>query len=748
MMGRFLWIFSAVSLAIVLCACILQGAQAMQPLAQGDRLLFDDVLDPTFQSWSFDVDVNLAATSPAYGGSARSIAVTYRPGNWGALWLVRPGGDIDLSGYTALRFAIHGGATGGQTVRVQAGAGVNYPAANEVNLNHYLPDGPVANEWRVVTIPLSDLNLAGGSLGSLAFQSATDSGQPTFYLDDLRLVAGEAPPPAAGIAATIRIQPGGVITAVDAHMLGSNLPAWLGRSRFEDQVFLSRTIASGIKLLRMPGGSWSNAYGWLSCEMGTDQPGAEPCYWPWAARPTDFINFLRATGAEGLWVVNPNGTAKEAAALVAFFNGAVDDHREIGVDIRGKDWGKVSDWAQLRAAHGNPEPLGVKLWEFGNEVYGGKPSTGGSLCQSWGWEDVWTCDGAEYVLGKGTGPTRREGYLEFREAMRAVDPTIWVGAVGYEVPGDPFNPDWQNYNNWGLKVISTTGAALDFYSIHPYPYFQPPANNAAGYAEILAKPQRQWRTIRTDLDGAFDAFASERRAPVAVTEYNLISVQDQDNAQLMTRAINALFLADSIGQAIQQGFAMFNQWDLANGRASNGTEYGLMHEDNNFYRAPQYYAFPLWARFGKNMLPVTTTLDAATQASVYAGRIDATTFSVLAINKMATSITATVAVEDGAIVGGIVYEVRAASPSAQSVLYNGSAMPSDDLSEPPMAIDAVNGELTVVLAPWSITLIQLDMQEGMSPAPSPTSTPTAEPPPTSTPVPGVMPRIYLPTVRR
>jgi len=65
-----------------------------------------------------------------------------------------------------------------------------------------------------------------------------------------------------------------------------------------------------------------------------------------------------------------------------------------------------------------------------------------------------------------------------------------------------------------------------------------------------------------------------------------------------------------------------------------------------------------------------------------------------------------------------------------------------------MAIDAVNGELTVVLAPWSITLIQLDMQEGMSPAPSPTSTPTAEPPPTSTPVPGVMPRIYLPTVRR
>ncbi|MCS6826852.1 MAG: hypothetical protein NZ553_09585 [Caldilinea sp.] len=737
---RTVWMFGAAGLALALCACILQGVRAMQP-GQGDALLFDDALDLALQSWSFDVSVDFAASSPAYGGSARSIAVTYQPGNWGALWLVRPSGDIDLSGYTAIRFAIHGGATGGQTIRVQAGSGVNYPAANEAPLNNYLPGGPVANEWRVVTIPLADLNLAGGSLGSFALQSSIDSGQPTFYLDDLRLVADQTPPPPlSGVTAAIRIQAGGIITPIDARMLGSNLPAWLGRSRFEDEVFRRRTIAAGVKLLRMPGGSWSNAYGWLSCEMGANQPGAEPCYWPWAARPTDFINFLRATGAEGLWVVNPNGTSKEAAALVAFFNGAIDDEREIGVDIRGVDWRTVGYWAQLRAAHGNPEPIGVKLWEFGNEVYGGKPAVGGPLCQSWGWEDVWTCDGTEYVLGKGEGTTRREGYLEFREAMRAVDPTIVVGAVGYEAPGDPSDPDWWNYNNWGIKVISAAGASLDFYSIHPYPYFQPPANNVAGYAEILTKPQSQWRTIRADLDAAFDAFAGGRRAPVAVTEYNLVSVQDQDNAQLMTRAINALFLADSMGQAIQRGYAMFNQWDLANGRAGNGTEYGLMHEDNGFYRAPQYYAFPLWARFGATMLPVTTTLDTATQAGVYAGRIDATTLSTLVINKTSGWITATIAVEGESIENGLLYEVRAASPAAQSVTYNGVGAPSDALSEAPTPVDAVNGQLTAALAPWSITLVQLDMQDGVPPAPSPTATP--EPTPVTTQ------RIYLPRVQR
>jgi hypothetical protein len=88
--------------------------------------------------------------------------------------------------------------------------------------------------------------------------------------------------------------------------------------------FRARTKASGLRLLRLPGGSWSNTYGWLSCELGADQPGAQPCdenWETWAAKPSDFIAFLKATEVEGLWVVDPNSMAKEAAALVAFFNG-------------------------------------------------------------------------------------------------------------------------------------------------------------------------------------------------------------------------------------------------------------------------------------------------------------------------------------------------------------------------------------------------------------------------------------------
>lgn len=125
--------------------------------------------------------------------------------------------------------------------------------------------------------------------------------------------------------------------------------------------------------------------------------------------------------------VNMNGTAQEAAALVAYFNGEVDDERPIGMDARGRDWGKVSDWAALRRENGNPEPLPIQYVEVGNEIYGGKA---GKDCAPWGWEDVWTCDGTEYVNGIGSGAARRDGYRAFRDAMRAVDPTIQVGAVG------------------------------------------------------------------------------------------------------------------------------------------------------------------------------------------------------------------------------------------------------------------------------------------------------------------------------
>lgn len=545
---------------------------------------------------------------------------------------------------------------------------------------------------------------------------AAGSAQPTFYVDDIRLV-GSGRGGGEALTATIAIQATGPITPVSPYLRASNLPAWLGPARFGNATFRGRTRASGLTLLRMPGGSWSNDYGWLSCELGQNAPGRLNCgngWEAWAARPRDFIAFLKVTGMEGLWVVSPNGTAHEAAAAVAYFNGAITDTRPIGVDIRGTDWYTVGHWAALRAAAGYPDPVGIRFWEVGNEVYGSRLATGGALCQAWGWENTWTCDGYEYVYGKGSGAGRREGYLEFRGRMKAVDPTIQVAAVGYEWPGTPNDGQsaWQTFAGWGSRVISATGSALDFYVVHPYAYFQPPAVPA----DALANPPAHWPAFLTAIRQAFDAYAAGRQAPIAVTEFNLVSVQDQDNQQLMTRAVNALFLADSIGQAARQGVPILAQWDLANGRAGNGTEYGLLHEDNGYYRAPQYYVYPLWSRFGAQMLPATSTLPAATQLSVYAGRVDADTVSLLAINKTDAPITATIVVNGfGPITGGRAWKVEASSLGAQSVTYNGSADPSDALDEAPETFTVSAPTVTRVFPPYSIHLLHL-FRAGAGPA--------------------------------
>jgi hypothetical protein len=225
---------------------------------------------------------------------------------------------------------------------------------------------------------------------------------------------------------------------------------------------------------------------------------------------------------------------------------------------------------------------------------------------------------------------------------------------------------------------------MDFYIVHPYAYNTPPANDASGRAQILALPQTHWSGIRAALQPLFDAYAPGRTVPLAVTEYNLVSSWMYDNQQMMTRAVDALFIADSIGQLAQNGYALGMQWALANGTSSNGTDYGLLKAETGYTRTAQYYAYPLWSRFGASLLPLASSTDPALELSVYAGRVNTSTVTLLAINKTDTAITATVTLDGiSALADGAADVVQASSLAAQSVTFNGAANPSDDLSSAP-----------------------------------------------------------------
>ncbi|RRR65909.1 MAG: alpha-L-arabinofuranosidase [Candidatus Viridilinea halotolerans] len=481
----------------------------------------------------------------------------------------------------------------------------------------------------------------------------------------------------------------GPVQALDARLLGTNVPAWLGPERLAREELRQRVVDLGPTLLRLPGGSWSNHYDWQACEEGQ-----EGCYWPWAARPSDFLGLLQATGQEAIWTVSFNGTAAEAAALVAFFNGSMDDERPLGVDVRGRDWHTVGHWARLRAAHGHPDPYPIRLWEVGNEIYGAVGSTGPN-CAAFGWEEVWTCDAEEYVRGRGEGTARREGYLEFRAAMRAVDPTILVGAVGVEYPDD--------WGGWGRKVMQAAGDDLDFYVVHHYGFNNRDTLRAE---DALRIPSEVWPAMVGALHRAMDEHLG-RRVPLAVTEYNLVAFLELDDPNLMRRAVNGLYLADTLGQMAQQGVQIANQWNLANGVGSNGADYGLV-DQNSLQPTAQYFALALWQQMGRELLPVAHPFAVADELSLYAGRDEHGAYTLLAINKSAQPLTAYV--ELAGQTGSFRLErstLVAESLMSEQVSYNGTLNTLEAaLRAGPEQLGTVGALSEQTFAPYGVTLLR------------------------------------------
>jgi hypothetical protein len=249
---------------------------------------------------------------------------------------------------------------------------------------------------------------------------------------------------------------------------------------------------------------------------------------------------------------------------------------------------------------------------------------------------------------------------------------------------------------------------MDFYIVHQYAYYNPPAERQAA----LAEPQSTWQDIIDGVHAAFDQYWSGRRIPIGVTEYNMFSSWDRDPGQWMNQAVNMLHLADTIGQMISSGVSFANQWAFANGAGSNGSDYGLVSTVQPYAPYPSYYVFPLWSAFGQVLLPVTTTSDPSSEMSVYAGQIDQDTLSVLAINKTSSPIEATIAVEGKNIQQGFVDQAVAQSLASESIIYNLQTSPSIDISDiPPLQVTPINGAIHHSFPQYSITLMKITLSD-------------------------------------
>jgi hypothetical protein len=174
---------------------------------------------------------------------------------------------------------------------------------------------------------------------------------------------------------------------------------------------------AGIGMLRYPGGSYGDIYNWQT----NTAPGG------YVAPGTDFDSFMgtvKTIGAQPILIANyGTGTPQEAAAWVQYANVT--------------------------------KGYGDKYWEVGNENYGN-----GYYGNGWEADDHSSKSPTTYA----------QNVIQYSKAMKAVDPTIKVGAV-LTLPGNW--PDGVvasgDAADWNRTVLSIAGSAVDFVIVHWYP---------------------------------------------------------------------------------------------------------------------------------------------------------------------------------------------------------------------------------------------------------------------------------------
>lgn len=335
----------------------------------------------------------------------------------------------------------------------------------------------------------------------------------------------------------------GVLSAV---AVGANAAAW-------DGDLLNRGVPklleeASIQLMRYPGGSLSDNYHWLS--NTPDDPnagGTDP-----AANFDAFMSVAKRAGANAMITVNyGSGTPEEAADWVRYANRGCRHYD-----------GPVPTYP---GASANGHDYRIRYWEIGNELYG--DGTYGAT-----WE----------VNQKSHDPTTyANGVLSYAAAMKAVDPSIRVGAM-LTAPGNW--PDGQvnaaSPQPWNDTVLSIACHALDFVSIHWYAQ-GPTGESDAG---LLASPQNGAATpvsytpsipeMMASLKSALSQHCGEhaKALQIMVTETNSVSYNP---GKQTTSLVNALFLTDQVMTWLENGVTNVDWWAIHNSPFDGNIDPGL-----------------------------------------------------------------------------------------------------------------------------------------------------------------------------
>ena len=453
------------------------------------------------------------------------------------------------------------------------------------------------NNWQQFTFSLVSLGVPNVSnLNGIEIWNGGTL-QPNFYIAGITLVAASPP-----VVVHVGIDATDVVRTVDPRVFGINTAAWDGNLAGSSTISVLTNM--GAQALRWPGGSWGDVYHWTNEAWLTGATSPKN----WGSFTTNFMGVATNTHAQVFMIANyGSSTPQEAAYGVAMCN--VTNH------------------------------CNFKYWEVGNENYGGWEEDINTN-PPWQPHDPWT-----YAMR----------FKDYYSAMKAVDPTIKVGAVA--VPDEVSSANYTNHpainpvtgtTNYGwtavmLDTMRTNGVTPDFLIEHNY------APGDGDMCNLLWT--KSWASDAVSLRQIVNDYLGSSVA----TNIELVDTEfGPEGDKQWISLVGGLFAADAIGQVLQTEFNALLWWDLRNGQSavanSDNALYGwrtnstgsfitdegcvngaVAPPDPNCY--PSYYCMKLMRYFARGGDTVVKVTNDCQLLGTYAVRRANGSLTMLVVNK-------------------------------------------------------------------------------------------------------------------
>lgn len=160
-------------------------------LAASDFIVYADSLNAAWWNGSWQTTVNFNNSTPVQSGSASIAAMGTAA--WSGVYF-GTNSPLNAGDYASVRFWIHGGSAGGQHIafRVIDAKGNGW--------NNSVAITPTANVWTQFTVSPASLGITM-TIAGLVWQDSSGGAQPTFYLDNIAIIAAPTPPLALSVNA-------------------------------------------------------------------------------------------------------------------------------------------------------------------------------------------------------------------------------------------------------------------------------------------------------------------------------------------------------------------------------------------------------------------------------------------------------------------------------------------------------------------------------------------------------------------